>query len=296
MDVALSFWGSRTEKSAARLEDIVTTALIATLSSITAGIIVEMWKGELGLLKRLFSEKDKESLRKISRKEPQLRKDFDGLLPFYYAKANGKGVADPLIAARLYDEVGRGVTFLAFSQTNREAVQHEPGSHLLSYAAQVSRGVILTELRCVEGFPLAQYHSEKTGLPLSPYFAFGEAIPLFPVADLGIGPNWSELLKEKLASNRLYPDFWPSGVSQSLPSPKILILDDAVFERLRKLEGHAGLIAKCGGIISTNSNMNSHLGVLSRGIGIGAMTCPTFRRRTCYYKVRAFSGWPPRGL
>ena len=80
--VALSFWESRIEKSASRLEDIVTTAVISTLTAIVAGIIVEMWKGEFGPLKRLLREDDEEYLRTVSRKEPFFRKDLEAVLPF----------------------------------------------------------------------------------------------------------------------------------------------------------------------------------------------------------------------
>ena len=272
-EMALSFWRSRTERSAARLEDIVTAALIATLSGIIAGIAVEMWKGNPGLIKKLFRSSDKELLQHVSREERRLREDLAILLLFSVAKLNGKGIADPNIAARLYAEIERGVTFQIFYERNRDVLQHEPKADFLSYATDVARGVVLTELRRAEGFPISLPPLAKNGLPLSPYLGFGEAISLVPVSDLGLGPLWPKLLTEKLNSKRLYPNFWPSGVSRIPPSPKVLILDEMVFHILRPPE-YSVLLTKCGGIVSMDSGLTSHLGVFCRGLGIGAITCP----------------------
>jgi hypothetical protein len=273
-EVALSFWRSRTEKSAARLEDIVTTVLLATFSAIIAGILVEMWKGEFGPIKKLFRESDRRYLQRASRREPQLRTDLDMLLPLYRAKLNGKGITDPNVATRLYAEIGRGISFQTFYEQNRYALPQGIGFDPLQHASEVCRGVVLTEFRRAEGFAKLPTPLEKTGLPLSPYLAFGEALPLFPAADLGLGPNWQKRLTEKLTSKRLYPNFWPSGVSRNVPSPKVLILDEEVFRMLGSPEYYIDLLAKCGGVVSMDSGMVSHLAVLSRGMGIGAISCP----------------------
>lgn len=107
-DMALLYWQSRIEKSGARFEDIITTVIISTLTSIVAGIVVEAWKGEFGPLKRLLTKSDKQSLRKTSRREPYLRKDLGVIFPIYLAKTRGEGIADPTLASQIYAAIDSG--------------------------------------------------------------------------------------------------------------------------------------------------------------------------------------------
>ncbi len=188
--VALSFWQSRTEKSGSRFEDILTTAIIATLSSVVAGILVEMWKGEFGPLKRFLTPNEKDLLRLASRKEPRLRQDVEKILPFYYAKEAGLGVVNAEVAKALYMSLSQGSSFSMFADKNPSAVQNRSKQDFLAYGTQVSRGVVKTELqRALNGLN-PQYHSDKKGMTFSDYLSFEEVIPLFDAEDLGLGPNW----------------------------------------------------------------------------------------------------------
>jgi hypothetical protein len=97
-------------------------------------------------------------------------------------------------------------------------------------------------------------------------------ISLFDSDDLGLGPNWQKRLAQKFTSNHLYPEAWPPGTTSHNPSPKVLVLNERILDRLKNAkEDH--WIAESAGLISTNSGMNDHLGVLSRSLGIGAVGC-----------------------
>ena len=298
--VALSFWESRIEKTGSRFEDIVTTALIATLSSIVAGIIVEMWKGEFGPLNKLLRDDENEALRLLSRKEPTLRSDLNSLLPFYYAKENGKGVSEQQTATELYLAIGSGVPFIEYAKQCPHAVDYNASSELLKHAIAVCRGVVISEINRRNQDPQApQFRLDRQGLPLSAYLAFGETIALFNVDDLGLGPNWPNTLREKLEAEKLYPDWWPTGGVLKGRSPKILILDESILHRMEDTFTGA-VIRDVAGLISTNSGMTSHLAIMSRGLGIGAISCPLSHNERANAKfaliqagyLRLYSGTP----
>jgi hypothetical protein len=115
--------------------------------------------------------------------------------------------------------------------------------------------------------------AKRDGIPLSPYLAFGETITLFDTDDLGLSFDWPKALREKLQMRRLYPECWPSASALARPSPKILILDENVFHRMHDVNVD-DVITEVAGVISTNSGLMSHLATLSRGLGMGAITCP----------------------
>ena len=270
--VALRYWDSRIERTGSRLEDLVVTTILAVLSSVVAGIIVEMWKGEWGPLKHFFRPEDKDPLSKLSRDLARTMKDMQQLSSLYEAKTRGAGVADEAIARELYDMMAAGETFNNFVGRHEHAADASAELVPLSYARDASRGVIVTELERAGGLPMPKFFERRIGLQLSPFFAFGETIALSDSPDLGLGPEWDNSLTKKLTANRLYADYWPQGVVSYGPSPKILILDDRVFDRLRR-SGHNEPLLQTSGFISLNSGPVSHLAVLSRRLGIGAVRC-----------------------
>lgn len=89
--VATSYWSSRIEATAARLEDIVTAALISLVTTVVGGVLVEAWKGEWGPLGRELREGDREALRRLKRKEPTLRRNFENVHPALSGKDKGSG-------------------------------------------------------------------------------------------------------------------------------------------------------------------------------------------------------------
>jgi hypothetical protein len=227
----------------------------------------------LAPMKRLLCDDEKESLRVRSRKEPTLRDNLNAVLPFYYAKTGGRGVAEQQIATELYEAIRSGIPFITYAERNPDVVDCKSGSDLLTYAVPVSRGVIMSEMiRRDRGLSVLKSRLEREGLPLSSYLAFGETIALFNAGDLGLGPDWPKILRKKLDMQRIYPECWPSGCVLNHRSPKILILDEHVLQKMRDA-GADGLLPDVAGVISTNSGMTSHLAVMSRGLGIGAITC-----------------------
>jgi len=117
------------------------------------------------------------------------------------------------------------------------------------------------------------YTAHKTGICLSPYLAFGETISL----ENAIYPNspqrWKAQLKEMVGRFRLYPNLWPDTITNEGPSPKILILKERTLEALSTPEYRIELLNSCAGFISEDSSETSHLAVLSRGLGVGGITC-----------------------
>ena len=269
-EVSLFYWGTRLERSASRFEDLITTALISTLSSIIAGIIVEIWKGEFGPLKRLLTIEDKERLREWSRKEPGFRRDFDALLPVYNKKVLGGGVQYSNAAKQLYEALISGASFKDFSTSNEGDVSKTPVLNFLQFAYEVGRGVVETELRRAQITAPPPFRLNAKGEALSDYLAFGETISLCDTEDLGLGPSWRERLSEQISLRRLYPDSWPSGVGSYGRSPKILILNDRIFDMIRRSDA-SSLLRQCAGIISSDAGMTSHTALLCRGLSIGAI-------------------------
>ena len=271
--VAYSFWQSRTERVASRFEDLITTVLVGICTSFIAGILVEMWKGEFGPLKRLLSDDEREALRFQARKEPRLLSDMRTILPCYYAKTHGGGVAHLEVARNLYLFLAEGGSFLEFLEHSPDAVTNMPKDDLLKYLKEFCLGVVKTEMARPD-FDLGQRDLlERRGLPLSPYLAFGEVISLYNAEDLGMGPSWEQVIWSKIRARRLYPDHWPIGVRISETSPKVLILDDEILSRVDRDMHAPDVIAASSGVISATSGMTSHLAVLSRNIGIGAIGC-----------------------
>lgn len=271
-NVAYLLWKGHTEKLGSRFEDVITTILLGITSSIISGILVEMWKGEFGPLKRIFSDNEKELLRIQSRKEPRLRRDLDIILPFYNAKNDGQGVLDLSLAKGLYKFLAEGGSFSEFAERNPAAVKSISAQNLLKYTKDACLGVVKTELaRPNFGSELLNV-IEKKGHPLSPYLSFGEVISLYNVEELGNGQNWEKAVWSKINARRLYPDLWPSGVRTSEISPKILMLDDLIMFRTGHVHGPEW-VAASSGVISTTSGMTSHISVLARNIGIGAIRC-----------------------
>lgn len=273
--VSVDFWSSRIEKNGSRFEDIVTTLILATVSSVVAGILVEMWKGEFGIFKEILklNGDEEERLRIISRKEPHFREDLDNVLPYYYAKIEGKGVSDLSVATALYQFLQRGGTFKDFAQQHVKAINCQSRASFLPYIRDVSRGVIKTELSRPAQYKILGAVTEKTGFPLNPVLAFGEAISLLNVKDLGLGPHPANSLRQQMMAVRLYPDLWPHGVASDFPSPKILIMSDGALHTLRGL-GLDDVLHACAGIVSTTSGMTSHIAVMTRALGIGGISCP----------------------
>jgi len=267
--VATSYWSSRIEATAARLEDIVTAMLLGLVTTVVGGILVEAWKGEWGLLGREFREGDKEALRRLKRQEPTMRRDFDRLFPLYQTKMTGRGVADQVIAARVFQAVRNGATFEDIAAVVPGSVSAITDPQILTYLEQIASGVIKTEFSRKQD-ESSRYFLEREALSLSPQFAFGETLPLFDTDDLGLGPEWPVILERKFLTSQLYPDLWPAGTATDEPSPKVLILDEGVFGRIRKA-GFERLLLSVVGIITMNSGMVSHLGVMTRSLGIASL-------------------------
>lgn len=270
--VSFNYWKSRLEKSGSRFEDLVVMTLISFISSILAGIIVNMWNGEWGPLGRLFRSEDKRSLVSLSQAQTQAQTDLLQLILFYSAKMKGFGVVDSDVALNLYAALAAGGLFQDFVKCHPQSVDPDADFSPLTYVVEVSRGVVMTEILRERGLPIPKYSVERSGIPLCPVPAFGETIALFDSSDLGLGPNWASLLRSKLAAHRLHPVAWPQGVVHYGPSPKIIMLDDNVFRRLHEA-GEEDIFAQAAGFISSNSGMVSHLAVMSRSLGIGAVSC-----------------------
>jgi hypothetical protein len=247
-------------------------------SAVLAGIIVEMWKGEFGLFKRLLKDDEKENLKILARKEPKFKRDMEALLPFYFAKETGKGISNQQVADQLYRDIRGGMSFVEHARRNPDVIDHMLRADLLIHAAQVCRGIVITEIkRSDHDASSVQYRLDRTGLPLSGHLAFGETIPLFDAEDLGLGQNWLSTLQKKVATTRLYPESWPSDVRFYGRSPKILVLDEGILHRMRDAFADQ-IVTEIHGIISINSGMTSHVAVLSRSLGIGAISCPLIER------------------
>jgi hypothetical protein len=220
-----------------------------------------MWKGEFGPLKRLLTDMDKDRLRMLARKEPQLRRDLNDVMPFYRQKLDGAGVQDTAIAESLFRSISAGSTFSAFAAANRDAVSNDTESDLLRFAIEACRGLIETEIQRAQTSFLLPRHMAREGVAYSDYLAFGETIAVPNKADLGLGPDWRKKLVELLNIPQLYPEYWPSGYKLYDPSPKIIILDNRLFERFYRNDD-TKIFSKCAGIItSTKAGATSHVGV-----------------------------------
>lgn len=271
--LAQYYWESRIEKNASRFEDLVTTTLLSILSAVVANILTEMWKGELGPFAGLKKAGEKERLRILARKEPHFRRDFEKVNSFYVEKKNGTGVVSASVATSLFIHIKSGGKFDDFLSPSSTIKPSAGNSHPLTYASEVARGVIKTEIHHRNSPSVRKYYLDKRAVQLSDRLAFGEVLCLFDRDDLGLGADWPAVLRDRLRSARLYPDFWPAEVGPTHQSPKILILDDNVLRRMQN-NNEVHWLKKCAGLISTGSSgMTGHLAVLSRNLGIGAVAC-----------------------
>ncbi len=271
------YWASRLEKSAARLEDVVTATLVGAFSSVVGGVLVELWKGNTGVLGRILESKDRKSLVRIAEDLPTRRDDLAIVLRLYATKLAGSGVNDERLAQELYEAVASGGTL-------RECVNERPelisqaAPDLLAYAQAVARGVVKTELEQPPSTPTPSYYSVKlSGIPLAGRAAFGEVIALSEGVDFGA--DQVRALRQRLYTRQLYPDAWPQGAEPPVVSPKIVLLSEETFHRLRESQSTATLAEACG-LVSFDSGMTSHLAVFSRGLPMAAVSC-------CYGEVEA---------
>ncbi len=285
---ALYYWNSRLERTGSRFEDIVSTIIISIFSSVIAGVIVEMWKGEFGPLKRLLTDVDKDRLRILARKEPQLRRDLEAVLPFYYKKLSGGGVQDRSIAQSLYESLSAGSSFNAYGASNADAVAQGARTDLLRYAQAASRGLLETEMRRAQTNFVLPQQMNISGKSYSEHLAFGEVINLSNDENFGLGHNWRGELSSRLNVPRLYPELWPEGNTFYETSPKIVILDNNIFEDIYR-SNHKELFVKCAGIItSPTAGMTSHVAITCRSLGIGGIGCTLPQERRMSAKFALF--------
>lgn len=270
--VALTYWRSRLEPSAARLEDLVTTMLMSIASSLIAGILVEFWKGEPGFLRTLFQKTDEPYVEEVAASRGRAESDLQGLLKLYLSKGRENGVSDETMARNLYEAVRGGMPIAsaidAWGQELPTGAEFRP----LRYLPDAARGLLLTEVeRSSIAYPRG-FQQRINGLPLCDRFGFGEIVPLSHLPG-DSGAPLADVLNNIISTTRLHPTAWPRDSSFVDVSPKILLLYDELFNALRS-EGLDSVLGDVAGVISRDGGMTSHVAVMCRGFQVGAVGYP----------------------
>ncbi|MBI3439216.1 MAG: hypothetical protein HY054_11320 [Proteobacteria bacterium] len=269
--VCLNYWNSRQERTAARLEDLVTSILIAVVSGVVAGVVTEFIKARSPLLKNKSLELTAEQLGLIIQSAQNARPKLAAIYTLMSNKEQGSSQSQDFQASRLYKQISDGRTL------EECAAEVAPASlpRQLEHLDAVAKGVVETALSPPAVSAEFRYERRLAGLPFSPGLAFGEVISLIPrdKEDFDVIDAHEALAKAgvELKQRRLHPKLWPKEIGSTHDiSPKIIVASNKVQALLRN--ACDALLTDAAGIISVgDGGMTSHIAIISRVMGTPAI-------------------------